>query len=216
MPVILKLLKKYMKNTSAFYFKYFGSEELPALFAALKRVFDIEKVPFYLIGARARDVWFLPLKQTRITLDIDWIVASSEKSVFENIKKRLITQEGFNRTQNPFTLLSSKGTTVDLLPFLETDAQHLAGLKEVFKRGTENVFFDDGSIYQVATLPAIVLLKLVAWHDRPEHRMKDLTDIALIFESYFDLFADDIYDNHNDLFEINSLDAIAAHVIGRK
>ena len=85
MLAILKSLKKYMKNTSAFYFKYFGSDELPVLFAALKRVFDVEHVPFYLIGARARDVWFLPQKQTRITLDIDWIVASSEKSVFENI-----------------------------------------------------------------------------------------------------------------------------------
>jgi predicted nucleotidyltransferase len=205
-----------MKNTLAFYFKYFGSEELPALFAALKRVFDAENVSFYLIGARARDVWFLPQKQTRITFDIDWIVASSEKNVFENIKRRLIAQEGFNSTQNPFTLLSSKGTTVDLLPFLETDTQDLAGLKEVFQRGTENICFDDSSMYQVATLPAIVLLKLIAWNDRPEHRIKDLSDIAIIFEHYFDLCADDIYDNHNDLFEQIELDAIAAQVIGRK
>ncbi len=89
-------------------------------------------------------------------------------------------------------------------------------MKQVFERGTEGVTFNDGSIYQIATLPAIVLLKLIAWDDRPEYRLKDLQDIAVIVDNYFDFFSEDIYDNHSDLFENRELDEISAYVIGRK
>ncbi len=60
------------------------------------------------------------------------------------------------------------------------------------------------------------MLKLIAWDDRPEHRLKDLWDIALILDHYFNRFDEDIYDNHSDLFGDKELDEIAAFVIGRK
>jgi predicted nucleotidyltransferase len=205
-----------MKVMSSFSFKYFEDDELPTLFATLKRTFDAADVPFYLIGARARDVWFFPEKSMRITQDIDWIAASDEDTVFNEIRNQLIEKEGFIETKNRFTLLSSKGMQVDLLPFIESAGSSLEGLKEVFARGTEGVIFDDDATYQVATLPAIVLLKLIAWDDRPEHRLKDLWDIEAIFEHYFDRFSEDIYDNHNDLFGGRELGEISAFVIGRK
>jgi predicted nucleotidyltransferase len=201
---------------SKFSFKYFDSNELPLLFATLKSVFDHAQIPFYLIGARARDVWFLPHKNIRITHDIDWIAFTKEDELFENIKNELIKNQRFLSTKNPFTLISPQGTTVDILPFSQQTANELLGLEEVFERGTEWVTFDDNNKYQIATLPAIVLLKLIAWNDCPEYRLKDLWDIEIIIDSYFDLFADDIYDNHSDLFENADLYHISAHVIGRK
>ena len=205
-----------MKVMSKFTFKYFESEELPELFSTLKRVFGKADVPFYLIGARARDVWFLPEKSIRITKDIDWSVASEEDAVFQEIKLQLIKNEDFKETQNPYTLLSPKDMIVDFLPFLEASGQRLGALKEVFERGIEGVIFDDGATYQVATIPAIVLLKFIAWDDRPEYRLKDLQDIAVILDNYFHRFSDDIYDNHSDLFDNRELEEIAAYVIGRK
>lgn len=201
---------------SSFSFKYFESDDLPNIFAALKRTFDAADVPFYLIGARARDVWFLPEKNMRITRDIDWIASSEEDILFNAIRLQLIENEKFTETQNPYTLFSPEGTQVDLLPLIENTGRSLEGLKEVFERGTEGVTFDDNSIYQVATIPAIVLLKFIAWDDRPELRLKDLGDIALILDNYFDRFDDDIYDNHSDLFGDRELEEIAAYVIGRK
>ena len=57
----------------------------------------------------------------------------------------------------------------------------------------------------------------MAWDDRPEHRLKDLRDIALILDNYFNTISEDIYANHNDLFGENvELEDIAAHVVGRK
>jgi predicted nucleotidyltransferase len=205
-----------MKAMSDFSYEYFGSDEFPALFAALKRTFDAAEVPFYLIGARARDVWFLPEKSFRITLDIDWIAASEDEGVFQDIRDKLVKVEGFQSTQNPFTMLSPKGTEVDILPFFKNTGQGLAGLREVYERGIQGVTFDDNATYQVATLPAIVLLKFIAWDDRPEYRLKDLWDIWTICENYFDQFSEDIYDNHHDLFENRELIEIAAYVIGRK
>ena len=206
-----------MKIMLNFSFKYFDSDELPTLFAALKRTFDAADVSFYLIGARARDVWFLPEKKSRITRDVDWIAASEEDTIFKEIRLQLIKYEGFTETQNPYSLLSREGMTVDLLPFIQNKDRSLEGLKEVFERGTEGVLFDNSAVYHVATLPAIVFLKLIAWDDRPDYRLKDLGDITLIFDNYFDLTSDDIYDNHNDLFgDTIELDEIAAHVIGRK
>jgi predicted nucleotidyltransferase len=213
---IMKLLKKSMKLMLNFYFKDFKSDDLPNIFAALKKTFDAANVPFYLIGARARDVWFLPEKNMRITRDVDWIAASEEGTVFKEIRHQLIEKEGFIETKNPYTLLSPKGMDVDLLPFIENTGRSLEGLREVFARGTEGVSFDDGSTYQVATLPAIVLLKFIAWDDRPEYRLKDLGDIGLILDNYFDRFDNDIYDNHNDLFGDRELEHIAAYVVGRK
>jgi predicted nucleotidyltransferase len=212
----LKSLKNFTKIMKNFSFRSFDSDELPTLFAALKRTFDAADVSFYLIGARARDVWFLPEKKSRITRDVDWIAASEEDAVFEEIKERLIKYEGFTETQNPYSLLSSEKMTVDLLPFIQNKDRSLEGLNEVFKRGTEGVLFDNSAVYQVATLPAIVFLKLIAWDDRPDYRLKDLGDIAQILDNYFDLESDDIYDNHNDLFDEIGLNEIAAHVIGRK
>ena len=77
--------------------------------------------------------------------------------------------------------------------------------------------------FKVATLPAIVLLKLIAFDDRPENRMKDARDIANIILHYFDLQADFIYANHSDIFDRDTraldditLQEISGIVIGRE
>jgi predicted nucleotidyltransferase len=80
-----------------------------------------------------------------------------------------------------------------------------------------------GHVFKVATLPAIVLLKLIAFDDRPEKRLKDASDIANTINLYFELQADLIYAEHSDLFLVSeeqlnkiSLQEIAAVVLGRE
>jgi predicted nucleotidyltransferase len=65
----------------------------------------------------------------------------------------------------------------------------------------------------------MVLLKLVAWSDRPEERDSDLYDILKIIEHYFDHAYDEIVDDHYDIFlETDDFDRykIASRVLGRK
>ena len=61
-------------------------------------------------------------------------------------------------------------------------------------------------------------MKLIAFDDRPEMRANDPGDTASIIANYFNINDDNIYDNHNDLFEGDEieLEFIAAQVIGRE
>ena len=110
-------------------------------------------------------------------------------------------------------MLTPDGIQVDIFPFGEIeidDAVEIAGegltsikvngFKEVYQSGTEELETQTGHFFKVASLPAIVLLKLIAFDDRPEKRMKDALDIASILDHFFDLQADLIYEKHNDLF----------------
>jgi predicted nucleotidyltransferase len=106
---------------------------------------------------------------------------------------------------------SPDGIAVDLIPFDFPDTPHFIGLNEIFERGTEGVIFNDEKTYQVATLPAIVLLKFIAWDNRPEYRGKDIEDITYILKN-FDNYTDDDY----MLFDEIEPELISARAIGRK
>ena len=67
------------------------------------------------------------------------------------------------------------------------------------------------------TLSGIVILKLIAWDDRPEVRGDDIDDIAEIIKNYFHLRDEEIFNHHSDLFtdEIE-IDEIASQFLGRE
>ncbi len=182
------------------------------IFEAATEAFDAVGVEAFLIGAKARDIWFLPSKAYRFTRDVDWIIANDNEKVFEDLKHYLIQHKNFTALSNNYSLLSPHAIKVDLVPFMGTTLE-LVGLQEVFERGSE---IPKGKNYKVATLPAIVFLKLIAWNNKPEERVKDIQDIAEILNRYFDIDSDDIFDNHNDLFNERELEDIGARVIGRK
>lgn len=72
--------------------------------------------------------------------------------------------------------------------------------------------------FKFCTLPGIVILKLIAWQDRPEIRRDDIKDISKILKHFFEMYADEIYENSNNLFgsEDAELNLIAARVMGRE
>lgn len=77
---------------------------------------------------------------------------------------------------------------------------------------------EDTHKFKFCTLPGIVLLKLIAWDDRPEKRRDDIKDISHILHHFFDMYDEEIWENHHDLFgeENVELKTIAAHVMGRE
>jgi predicted nucleotidyltransferase len=64
----------------------------------------------------------------------------------------------------------------------------------------------------------MIILKLIAWSDRPEERDNDLVDILRIIEHYFEYDYDEIVEQHNDTFDDQNFDQlkIGAEVLGRK
>ncbi|PKQ45099.1 nucleotidyl transferase AbiEii/AbiGii toxin family protein [Confluentibacter flavum] len=203
-----------------------------------KEVFDIIdkvmlklNVPYYLIGASAIALELLKdgIKPSRGTKDIDFAIMISSIREFETIVKEL-SNYGFNKVEAPWTLYNEKfNVVIDLLPFGEIEEKftlnfnkrnadlHFLGFSEVLKE-PETVQIEE-KIVQIPSLPGMVVLKLIAWSDRPEERNSDLGDVLKIIEHYFSLNLDEIVEFHNDIFpEEGELDQlkIAARVLGRK
>lgn len=187
-------------------------------------------VPYYLIGASAIALELLKegIKPSRGTKDIDFAIMISSIKDFETIIAEL-GKYGFNKVKAPWTLYHPKyNVAIDLLPFGEIEENftvnfnerytdlHVLGFREVLK-DVSTVEIEDKSV-QIPTLPGMVILKFIAWSDRPEERGSDLYDILRIIEHYFELEYDEILENHNDTFPEENFDRlkIAARVLGRK
>lgn len=209
--------------------------ELKEVFDALEEAFAVTGTDYYLIGALAKDIWYARgNKKSRQTKDVDFAVLVGSQGEYEAVKQYLKEHKNFiDRKGNSFVLLTPSGVQVDILPFGEIaidDGVTVAGagltnirvngFMEVYQLGTQEVEMQTGHNFKIATLPSIVLLKLIAFDDRPEKRSKDARDVANIIEHFFDLQADLIYNTHADLFsdEDNNqtLQEIASIVIGRE
>jgi predicted nucleotidyltransferase len=169
----------------------------------------------------------------RITRDIDIAVFVPHNEAYTKLIEAFVRTGNFLTIQdNPHRLIFEEKYILDLLPFgdeIETDGiVHIGegglvdisveGFSEVFTEATELIEFKEGYLFQVCTLPGIVLLKLIAFDDKPEIRMKDAKDIAFIIEHYFRLRTDEIVEFHFDLWEMEPFDEkrIAARVLGRE
>ena len=212
--------------------------KLDTMLRALERGFEKFGVDFYLVGAVSRDVWMAginKIRPRRTTGDIDFAVYINEKGVYETLKEYLITHEGFSSYhQNAFVLIYKDGTEVDLLPFgaIEDESRRVTvqgtgytsvrvdGFHEVYENSLPEVEIGDHK-FKFCSLPGIVLLKMIAWEDRPEVRSGDIVDISDVLNHYFDMHSDEIYDKHSDIFTDEGTDKatlteLAARVMGRE
>jgi predicted nucleotidyltransferase len=201
---------------------------------ALERGFMKFGIDYYLVGAVAREVWMRGLKDItprRATSDIDFGILIKDKAHFEELKDYLISKEGFTGyKENAFVLIAPDLRQIDILPFGEIEKEgkvtvmgtgmttlYVDGMKEVFEEGVPEVSFEEKITFKVCTLPGIVLLKLIAYDDRPEIRRDDLIDIADILLHFFNIYDELIWSEHNDLFgDDKSLEKISSRVLGRE
>ena len=203
------------------------------IFLALERGFIKFGIDFYLVGATARDVWMkgihdLPPK--RATSDIDFGIMIKDSFVFDDLKSYLIEEEGFIPSKdNEFVLIWKDKSQVDLIPFGDLESEgivtvkgtgftsmNVEGFKEVYEQASEEIITEDQR-FKVSTLPGLMILKLIAWDDRPEVRRDDIDDIAEIIKNYFHLNDEVIFKQHSDLFTDDiELDEVASQFLGRE
>lgn len=205
--------------------KQIRQEHLKDVLDVLEEVFRELHVDFYIIGAIARDYWYRRgNKRMRQTLDVDFAVLVSGKDIYHAVRERLQAHQFAVIRRNDFGMVSANGIHIDLLPFgeIDFDASNLwtEGFMEVYQAGTVMAEMETGHVFKAATLPGIVLLKLIAYDDRPEMRQKDARDVAGIIQHFFDLQQDLIYAHHVDLYADGQPDRepqeIAAIAIGRE
>jgi len=213
-------------------FQKLNKEELIELFKVLEEAFLKFNIDYYIIGALARDIIITgkyDIIIPRKTLDVDIAVMIPEYEIFEELKKQLIYR-GFNEHKTlGYRLFYKDIIILDLLPFggiensenivkiygKELSSLSVLGLNEI-KNHTEIIEYSENKSFKVTTLPAICILKLISWNDKPTERIRDIDDFTFILSKYSDIYMDTIFNNHYDL--VNGVwepDIISARVLGR-
>lgn len=220
-------------NTSNQTYKELSTPYFKETFDCIDEIMKSHNTPFYLIGANAIALELLKkgIKPSRGTRDIDFAIMISSMDDYEKISEDLI-KKGYNRIEGGYRFYSEKhNTVIDILPFGKIEEQnnesfierkidlHLLGFIEVLEE-SEQVYIEE-RIANIPPLSGMVILKLIAWNDRPEYRENDLADILKIFEKYYDIKFNEIVEYHYDTFpeddniEIDQL-LVGAEVVGRK
>lgn len=222
-----------MKNLSQSY-KQLGIPYFKEVFELMDQSFRSNKIPYYLLGATAISLELLKdeIKPPRGSKDIDFAIMISSKEEYEKLIEDLISK-GFVKVSAPWTLRHPKfDIVVDILPFGEIEENHtvnfnqrntdlhVLGFKEVMSSPTQvNI---EEIMVNIPTLSGMVILKIVAWSDRPEERENDLGDILLIISEYYWLMNEKIVDEHPDLLDLltddgkSSQQIVAARALGRE
>ena len=172
-------------------------------------------INFFIVGAIARNIWLAANNERPSgTKDIDFGVFVADIETYNKLRKILIKKFHYTpNRENAFCLITSESQKIDLLPFgeIEQDGEvrvkgvgltsvRLDGFKEVFERGTVDVEIGE-EIYRSCSIPGVVILKMIAYDDRPERRGKDVQDIEAICQNYPTIEDENIWANHSDLYD---------------
>ena len=174
--------------------------------AELARAFGAaaEDTPYFLAGATARDLLLEHahgINPGRNTRDVDLALMVGDWPAFESLRSRLINSGRFAPLGTTLHKLRFDDTyELDLIPFgaIEEADRTIAwppdggivmgvfGFREVYD-DTLLMQLPGGETMRIVSLPALVVLKLVAWEERRWRRPgTDAHDLALILRHYLD------------------------------
>jgi predicted nucleotidyltransferase len=174
-------------------------------------------LPFFLIGATARDVFIKHLhglSGSRMTRDMDFGVSLSRWEDLSALKTALIERHGFEGTNEPQGLRKGQ-ILIDLVPFGRISGRDrkllwppdksrqmtTAGFDEAFKASVPvKICASPELVIRVCSLAGLVILKLIAWHERYPERQPDADDILEIMDKYeYAVGIDRLYSEAQDL-----------------
>ncbi|EON78141.1 hypothetical protein ADIS_1338 [Lunatimonas lonarensis] len=217
-------------------YKELGIDHIKEVFDLLDETFKAREIPYYLLGATAIALELLKdgIKPARGTKDIDFAIMISSYADYQGLIDDL-KEKGFVNVTDPWTFYHKAfEIAIDILPFGEIEENntvnfnernvdfHVLGMHVVLSQEDLATVYIEEKVANIPSLPGMILLKLVAWSDRPEKRENDLGDILLIIKNYYWMMSEFIIDNHTDLLEVltddgeNSQRIVASRVLGRE
>ena len=217
-------------STSHRTFKEYSFADHTEVYRLLDATFKTFGVPYYLIGANARDVQLYKAgtKPTRMTGDIDFAVLVPNFDAYTSLQDALV-EKGFTKTKFPYRLShTASKTLIDLMPFGNIQDAHrvsfnknltlsVLGYNEVHTQ-IENFSLPGTDLsIPVSPLEGLFILKWISWQEKPE-RQKDLDDLGLLLKNAWDVLSEEAFKDHLDLFEEDDFKTInaAARILGRK
>jgi predicted nucleotidyltransferase len=184
-------------------FNLSGKIEKPIVDAlyTLKKVADSLNIPFFVLGASARDLILkhcYGVEPLRKTGDIDLGVEVANWEQFTTLTKSLIVTGEFSLTSEKQRF--RRGTTlIDIIPFgpiadedkkISWPPEHeifmsMVGFEEAYECSiTIRLSSDPVLDIKLSTLPGLAIMKLIAWKEKYPERKRDAGDLLLIMNKY--------------------------------
>jgi predicted nucleotidyltransferase len=188
---------------------------------------------YLLIGASARDMLMshvFGIESRRATHDVDFAIALADWDSFHLLKNALLESGDFAPAESSAHLLyyrpgeHGKAFPLDLIPFggLEQKAHQIAwppdmsvvmnvtGYAEALASALE-IDVGNGLTIPVVSIPALAVLKLLAWNDRGLQDNKDAQDLFFLLQHYHEAGNHDrLYDDAYTLLENCEFNLVAA------
>lgn len=175
-----------------------------AFFEAIVRSARSLGIPFFVVGAAARDILLEHLhgiKPPRATADVDIGILVSDWEQFHGLKDVLIKSAGFKPGRQEHRLVHSSGTPLDLVPFGRIAGEatsitwspdhavaiNVAGFQECYRNAVDvKISTNPEVVIKVVSLAGLAILKIISWSDNPERRGKDAPDLLLLLRKIAD------------------------------
>jgi predicted nucleotidyltransferase len=199
-----------------------------ATLAALDGILKRLQCPYMLVGATARDILLYNVfgqRVLRATQDVDIAISIDSWERFKAVKSEILSGPDFQpSTAQPYRVLhktneSASSTPVDILPFGEiaTEAEafrwpppdtelvmNVAAFADAYESSITVAIGHEFDL-RIASIPGLVLLKLLAWVDKAES--KQAQDVLRLIETYGDAGNEDrLYSEKIDLLEAEGFD----------
>jgi predicted nucleotidyltransferase len=207
-----------------------------SIYRDVAEVAEALAIDYLVVGASGRDLilrYAYDVEIQRATNDYDFAFEVGNQAKFESLRSALLEKD-FQQGKQPQRLISPRGVDIDLVPFgdiadqagnitLPPDHNHqmsVLGFAEALA-DTQMVRMSHKPLLDVpvVSLPGLLLLKLVAWGDRPRDlRSKDAQDFRYVIESYLKIPFDvtNIFDETDYLERFDDdIERVAAAVLGR-
>ncbi|HFG1572455.1 TPA: nucleotidyl transferase AbiEii/AbiGii toxin family protein [Vibrio cholerae] len=197
--------------TDTYTLKHSLNQKFITALTEVVKVTNALEIPYFIAGATARDIVMHGIfghAPGRATADIDTAIFVDTWGQFEDIKASLISS-GLTETDLVHRLREPKsGYPVDILPFgaledaerrIQWPPKHeetmsVIGFKEAFDSSLQVEI--DGLVFNVASLPGIALMKLIAWGERGNENSKDASDFLLLLNKYQLIHQDRIWEDY--------------------
>ncbi len=226
-----------MSDTSKILLTKVTDEIVIKLLTAVIPALKTAGIDYFAVGAFARDVSMLAKGYTdapaRKTKDVDLAVMVGSSDEYNKLKAVIGALDEFTpHEKEPFRFVFQNAYDIDFLPFgeivnekgqVELLAKKAFTLDmpgfDLVQPYTETIETEEGLTLKVSSLSGIVLLKLLAWQDRPS-RDKDIHDIEYILKNFMHLHWEEIIGE--ELFDLYDMEVklfdqlVSARYVGRQ
>ena len=196
----------------------------------VKRVADTMSIPFFVVGASARDFILkhcYGIEPPRMTSDIDLGVEVASWEQFKQLRESLLSTGKFYSTMER-QRLRFDSVFIDIVPFgpitnenrrISWPPEHeilmsMGGFKEAYEYSvTVRLSSAPELDIKLPTLPGLAIMKIISWKEKYPERKKDAEDLLLIMQKYEEAGNfERLYDKEQNLLQEENFDTRHASI----